>query len=75
MILKNYNTEVDQDKPIVGKDPKRWQWHKNQRPTHFHTQESHKNTKVEAITHMQRTCCRPDVGPVHAASARQHLLH
>lgn len=33
--------------------------HKNQRPTHSHTQESHKYTKVELKRCMQRAWCKP----------------
>ena len=33
--------------------------HKKQRPTHLHTQDSHKNAKLEAIIYTQMTWCRP----------------
>lgn len=44
-------------KPIEEKEPKRW--HKYQRSTHFHSQESHKNIKLEAMICRHRTRCRP----------------
>ena len=44
---QNYDIQFGQDKPTEGKDPKRKQ--KNQRPTCSDMQESHKNTKLEAI--------------------------
>ena len=33
--------------------------HKNQRATRSHTEETHEDTKLEAIAHLQRTWCRP----------------
>jgi hypothetical protein len=49
--------EVGQGKPMEGKEPKTK--HKNQRPTHLHSQESPESTKLEAIMYAQKPWCRP----------------
>jgi hypothetical protein len=39
-----------------GKEPKKRHRKQRQRPVCLHTQESHKNTELEAIRYTQRTC-------------------
>lgn len=43
------------DKENQQKEPSPKRRHKDQRPTHSHIQESHKNTKLEEIIYVQRT--------------------
>lgn len=48
-------------KQTERKEAKRW--HESRRPAHLYTQESRKNTKLEAIIYTQRIWCRPAQAP------------
>jgi hypothetical protein len=51
--METNTSGLGQNKPTEGGKPRKRNKIQIERPTHLHTQESHKHTELEAITHIQ----------------------